>query len=522
MKKLLALLFVMFSFSQLMSNDVTWSFPPTTLSTATVNASDPQIAIDANGNLVAAWVENSLVKSSSKQVNMSWSAPVTLSNSNASSPRIVSDPRGNAAAVWLESGVVKGATKLFSGSWTSATTLSSSGASSPDLAVDSAGDVIAVWARGNNVESSTKIFGNAWGTHATITSAAAANPHVAMGSTGASTRAVVVWNGTSGSTNVIYSATKLVSASWSAQAIISDTSHNAGNAHVAVDANANVVAVWYKYDVAGSIYSNVVVQSAYRNAASGSWSPPASLSNPGIYNPASLVARVGFDANENAIALWNTSFDGATFDLQSAVLPVRGTWVGPIEVVNNVYALEADMAVSSLGDALATFMFYNGSSLITRSAEANFSGFMQTVWSVPINLSTGTENGFPRIAATLTGNVINAAAVWIGFNGTHNTIQAVTGTRALVLPPSCLSVTQNVNNFSVFNEYYNTLSWHASSDPNVESYVIFRNGAFLMQVDASVLQIIDHNKVQNGSVTYGVAAIDAQQSQSAIVNVSFP
>ncbi|MBI2742347.1 MAG: hypothetical protein HYX48_00320 [Chlamydiales bacterium] len=521
MKKLFTLFFTILSLSQLMADDIVWTFPPTTLSTATVNSSDPQIAIDANGDLVAAWVENGFIKASTKTVSGSWVAPVTLSATGASSPRITADLSGNAAAIWLEGGVVKGATKPFAGSWTSSTTLSSTTATSPSLAVDAAGDVVAVWARGANIESSTKLFGAAWQAKVQITSAAAAAPHVAIGGSGANTRAVVVWQGTSSGANVVFASSKLISGSWSAQQVISDINHSAGYAHVALDASANATAVWYEYNLTGSIYSQVTAQAATRDAATGVWSPAVAISSPGAFNPANLVARVSYDANGNAIAIWNNSFDGATFTIQSAVKPVREDWSTPVEVVNNLYAYEVDLAVSSLGDAIASYMFYNGSSLLVQSTEINFSGFLENAWAVPINLSSGTNNGFPRLAATLTGNVINAAAVWINSNS-HTTIQAATGTKAVVLPPSGLSVTQSVNNFGVFNEYYNTLSWTASTDPDLVGYAIFRNGVFFETVGATVVSIVDHNKAQNGPVTYGVAAINSQNSQSRVVNVSFP
>lgn len=520
MKKIVPLLFTLFSFSPLMSNDISWSFPPVTLSSTSVNSSDPQVAMDASGDAVSAWVEDGFIKSSFKLVSGSWAAPVTLSGAHASSPRIVMDANGNAAAVWIEGGLTKGATKPFSGSWTSATALTTgTTSSSPALAVDAAGDVVATWVKGVNIETSTKLFGAAWQARVAINSTSATQPQVALGGTGANTRAVIVWHDST--TGIVYSATKLISGSWSAKLQISEAGHPAGYANVAMDANANAVAVWYQYDVTGTNYSAVRVQAALRDSTTGVWSAPVDLSSPGIYNPASLVARVGFDANGNAIALWNTSFDGATFAIQSAVKPVRADWSAPVDVASNLYAYEADLAVSSLGDALATYMFYNGASVAIRSSEANFSGFMETVWSVPVNLTAGTNNGFPRLAATLTGNVINAAAVWINSNS-YQVIQATTGTRAIVLPPSGLSVTQNVHNFGVFSEYYNTLSWTASTDPDVVGYLIFRNGVFFEQVPAGVLQIIDNNKVQSGAVTYGVAAINNQQSQSRIVNVNFP
>jgi len=81
-----------------------------------------------------------------------------------------------------------------------------------------------------------------------------------------------------------------------------------------------------------------------------------------------------------------------------------------------------------------------------------------------------------------------------------------------------------VNTFVVFNEYYNTLSWTASTDPNVVGYVIYRNGTVIFNLNASTTQFIDHNAPQAGTVTgtYGVAARDSQNVQSQIVTVNLP
>ena len=131
-------------------------------------------------------------------------------------------------------------------------------------------------------------------------------------------------------------------------------------------------------------------------------------------------------------------------------------------------------------------------------------------------------NGFPRVASMLNGTTVNAATVWISNNGTNNVILASTGSKTILLAPSSPTVVQSVNNFGVFQEYFNTFSWTASTDPNTVAYNVFRNGSFYVQVPASQLSIIDDNQFQNGPVTYGVAAIDNSHSQSQIVSVNFP
>jgi len=523
MRNIFIAIVVMITCLQLSGNDVNWSFPPDVLATGST-VTEAQIAISPNGNVIAVWVEGGVVKSKIKPANMSWSSvAVSLSSLGASSPRLVSDLNGNAGAVWVEGGVIKAATKLVAGNWSSAATLSGTNAASPSLAVSLAGDLIAAWARNGDIETSTKILGANWQARLTIDDTGSAVPHVAIGGSGANARAHVVWQATSGSRGVVSASTKLVlSGSWEKSLIISDLNHLAGGPRVAVDQNGNSTAVWYRYDMNGAVYSNVVVQSASRSVTSA-WSSLTDLSSPGLRDPSTLQARVAYDSSGNAIALWSTSFNDEEFSVQSAVKPVYGQWTSPKVLVDkNLYANKPSLAATSVGDALALYAFYNGAAIQVLSSELDITGFVDSDWSVPLNISLGSQNTRPLIAATLSGNTILTAAVWLGVSGMNNAILSSVGTKSLISPPSNLSVTQAVNNFGVFTEYYNTFSWNASSSPNVRGYSIYRNGVFLMQVRADVLQIIDDNRVQNGPVVYGVAAIDDQQSHSIIITKSYP
>jgi len=524
MKKILCLFFTFLAcISQVHSANLNWSQTPTVLSGASDNASEPRLAMDPNGDVVAVWIENNVVVSSAKFFNSNWHTAVTVSGIGASSPRLVIDSNGNATAVWVQNAVITTSTKYYNNNWTTPIALSSSGASNPTLCVDSAGDVIAAWLRNGNVESSSKLFGGAWQKNTAIKGTSATTLHIAIGGAGTGATAFLVWEGISNGTNVIYSSTKTISGSWSSAQIISETWHNAAQPYTAVDANGNALAIWYSYDNIGSNYTNVVVKSSAFSSTSGIWSQVTALSQPGIRNPATLLARVAYDSIGNGIALWNTSFDDETFNLESAVLPLYGNWSDPVDLVNsNLYAYSADLSATTFGDVLGLYMFYNGASLLIQSIESDFNGFMNNFWSVPITISQGTNNANPKISATLKNNKILAAAIWIQYNGTHNLIVASTGSKTLVLPPSHLKVIQSVTDFGVFEEYYNTLTWHASTDPQAAGYLIFRNGVFLEQVDASVLQYIDYNRAVNEPTTYSVTTIDSQQSQSQTISVNFP
>jgi hypothetical protein len=118
--------------------------------------------------------------------------------------------------------------------------------------------------------------------------------------------------------------------------------------------------------------------------------------------------------------------------------------------------------------------------------------------------------------------VIHANAVWLQFDGTNTILNAATGSRTMVLPPTNLSIVQNSTDYGVFTDYYNTVSWTATTDPNAVEYVVFRNGIFLRVLSLSETSFVDDNQLQNGPVTYGVAAANSDSQLSPIQTVSLP
>lgn len=522
MKKFLCLFFTL-SILSLQGSNIEWSSSPTAISGNNYNAASSVLAIDANGNAIAAWVENSYVKASFHPVNGNWDAEVTVSDSGASSPRLVSDANGNATLIWIGNGVIYASTKSLQGGWSSALALSNTGANFPTLEVDSDGVVAAAWVRNGNIESSIKLFGSNWQGRATIKSNAPRAPSIAIGGSGNNKMAVLAWQGTSNGINVIYTSTKLLSSIWSSATLLTDSSHHATNPKVAVDSNGNAIAVWYEYDHTGVSYTNVRVKTSSLSPLKGMWSANHTLSSPGIRNPSDLSANIEFDSFGNAIAFWNISYDDETFDIESAIKPVNGQWSPSKNIVSsNLFAYIGSISTTKFGDTLGVYMYYNGANLLIQSTESNINGYLNNVWSVPLTLSLGTDNAFPKIAATIKGNKIYAAAIWENYSGTVDTILGVTGSKTLILPPSNLTVTESVNNLGAFVEYSNNLSWIESVGPNVVGYLIFRNGLFIKQVEAGISNFVDYNRSHNGAVTYSVAAIDNAQTQSAAVSISFP
>jgi len=526
MKKIIALFFMIISYPFVCFSDITWSSPPTTISNAGVNASDPRIVMDGSGNATAAWVENGVIKSSSKPVAGSWGAINTLSGaSGASLPKLGVDSSGNVTALWLENGVVNSATLPFGGSWSAATAISASGASEPRLAVDGSGNAVAIWTRNGFIESSTKLFGGSWSIVNMLSSGGAeSSPSVAIGANGT---VVAVWHQNTGS-HIIVSAKKTISGSWGSPLNLFGATaafiHN--YPIVAVDNNGNATALWYRYNQSGSAFTNVIVLASTLTSAGTSWSIPNQINQGGgLRNPAGFITRIGYDSNGDALALWGNSYDGFSYAIETATISPGGTWsVGGNLVLQNLYAYQGDFAIIPFGDVVSAYMFYDGSSILIQSNETTLGGLLPNSWSIPLNLSQGANNAFPRVASTLSGTTINAVAVWVNNNGLNNEIQTTTGSRTVLLPPTNVSAVQNANNFGVFTEFYNTVSWTASTDPNVAGYVIYRNGTVIFEVGAGTTQFIDHNAAQAGTTTgtYGVAARDSQFVQSQTVTTSIP
>lgn len=523
MKRILSALLLSLC-ANLPANDITsWTSPPEVISTSGVNASDAHVKMDSSGNVVAIWLENGTVVSKSHLLNADWGSLSTVSSSGASDLQLVVDPAGNATAMWVLGGVIQTSTMPFGGSWGSVTSLSASGSSSPDIAVDATGNLIAVWVTSGVVESSKQPFGSSWSAATAISGSNSSSPEVYIGADGT---IVAVWQSLNGITSIynINAATTTIAGSWSSSSIVSNPALNSVNPSVAVDVNGSGVALWYSYTPSGGSFANVIVQTSTL-PLSGSWSTPIALSTAGfIIDPNILSARIKIGSDDAAMAIWTQSYDGITFTIESAVSDNKINWSQAYTINNSLYCYEADMGISSNDEVFGLYMYYDGvSTIMINSIESTLNSYSNPYWTNPIMISQGTNNAFPRIAVGITGGTnCNATAVWLNYDGTNTTVNSSFGTGTVVLPPTSLSVIQNVNDFGVFQEYYNTISWTASTSPNLNGYVVYQNGVQIAFVSTPSVSFIDHNAVQSGPVTYGVTAYDDTGTQSAVATISYP
>jgi hypothetical protein len=519
MKKFLVLLLTLCSFSGMIYSDISWS-SPTTISTALTDASDPQIVIHTNGDATAVWIENNVIKASSLPFGGSWTAPTSISNvlNTSSSPKLGIDSSGNVTAVWIENTFIKSARLPFGGSWSSASFVSGLGATTPALAVDSTDHAIVIWTRGGFIESATRTSG-LWSLVSVLSVTNSSNPHIAVNNSG---KAIAGWHSVvAGADVIVTNILTIASNTWGvAKNVFNATAsffHNYPK--VAIDSGGNSLVIWYRYNFQSSAYQNVqVITSSLANGAAA-WGNVSLFANAGIRNPADLTIKLKFDASGDAVAVWTNSYDGETFSTESARKLFGGSW--PLSIllqVPSIYSFGMDVAIAN-GTALFTNMAWDEVSAIQiLSQESDTTDPVLQGWTPTTILSSGDGNGYPKCAISATGSTLNAAVVWIHFDGANNVINASTGSDTVISPPSSVSASQSVTDFGVYQDYFNTITWNASSDPDVIQYNIYRNGVFFNATDPSTLQFIDNNTVQGGTVTYGVAALTSNFRQSAIIN----
>lgn len=500
-----------------------WSSPPETVSSPGVNASNPCVGMDGNGNVVAAWLEEAALMANTLPVNGSWGTAYALSESNASEPSLVVDPAGNATVIWVQSGVVMTAFMPVGSTWGVPQALSGTGSSSPQISVRPNGDLAAIWVTNGAVQAAMRSFDSSWSAVSTLASSGGSSPQIGVGSGGT---VVAVWHSVNPVSSIsnINSAVAQIGGTFSTASIISDPSVNSDYPQVAVDSNGNALAIWFSYSVTGVQYTDVVLQSSTLPMSS-SWSTPVKVSSPGRFNPATLMSKVLFTQSNSAVAIWTNSFGESFYGINSSQTTDRQNWDAQVTLAYDTYAYSADVAVNSISDAFGIYMSstYGTFPIAITALETHVATINNDYWSNANTLSGEVQNAFPRIAAVVANDPnAYAVALWVNFDGTNTSIQSSVATGTLVIPPSNVTVSQSLADFGVFQEYLNTISWDASSDPNLYSYAIFRNGALLNVVDSSSLSYIDNNQVENGSVTYGVTAIDNTGNSSLIVNVSFP
>jgi hypothetical protein len=410
---------------------------PVNISVAGQDAFGAQLAIDSNNNIVAIWIRFNggdfiIQSSTSTDQGDSWSTPVNLSvvALSASNPQLAIDSNNNIVAIWQRSDgpdtIIQSSTSTDQGSsWSTPVDLSEVGqdAGDPQLAIDSNNNIVAIWQRSDGanmiIQSSTSTDqGSSWSTPVDLSEVGqdAGDPQLAIDS---NNNIVAIWQRSDGANTIIQSSTSTdQGSSWSTPVDLSTATQDAAKPQLAIDSNNNIVAIWQRSDG-----TNTIIQSSTSTDQGSSWSTPVDLSEAGqdADNP-----QLAIDSNNNIVAIWYRS-DGTNTIIQSSTSTDQGAnWSTPVNLSEaGQDALDPQLAIDSNNNVYAIWYRSNGTNTIIQSSTSTDQG---ANWSTPDNLSeAGQDAGGSQIA--IGSNII--AAIWTRFDGVNFIIQSSSSTISL-------------------------------------------------------------------------------------------
>ena len=262
--------------------------PAKNLSSSLGSSWNPRIAVDSQGNINVVWIDattgQDIFYSRSTDSGMTFSSPKNLSNgaTNAENPQIAVDASGNISVAW---DITNGVMFTYSTDGTSFSTpvnltTNTTGSSAPAMAVGTDGSINIVWEDDFNSKahicfSRSTNNGQSFSAPTTVSNGAG-NSTSAQIAVDASSNINIVWvDDSPGNFVIMYSRLSNTGTTLVSGKTISGAG-NAASPQVAVDAAGNVQVVWQA--TTGTAVNNDVFFSRSTNGG-GAFSGPQNISN---------------------------------------------------------------------------------------------------------------------------------------------------------------------------------------------------------------------------------------------------
>ena len=399
----------------------------------TLDVSLQDVAVDAQGNAVAVWVQAAdedgpeIVKAATRSAGGPWSSSVAISavGEQALGLKVVVNPDGDAAVVWIGYAgggkqIVRASTRPAGGDWSEPVALSDieGYATDPDVAIDGQGTVTTIWSGSEGgwgygvVKAASRPAGGDWSDPIELSDGLALSPQVAADPEGNFT---AVWTlvDPDREDGTIQSKTRPAGGEWSAEAV--DVSGEGGLAReprIAVGGDGDATAVWQGRDIPDVNGYLEFVQTARR--VDGTWSAPVTISkDDGLAGDADVTV----DGQGNATAIW--LYWGAARFVQVRSRAADGSWGDTVSLSTKSGGLEPEesdlqVAADPQGNVTAIWAAWAVPRMVVRSASRAVGG----AWSTPVDVSGATAYSiWPRMAIDPQGH---ATVVWSGVQGgTH-------------------------------------------------------------------------------------------------------
>ncbi len=405
------------------------SAAPVSISVAGQNATDPQVAVNADGSAVAVWSlfdgSHSIVQAVTRPPGGGWSAPDDLSaaGQNSLHPEVALNANGNAVAIWQRYDgshyIIQAARRPTGGPWGAATSISVSGknAGESQVALDGAGNAFAVWQRSNGtvqvVQTAIALAGEPWESPIDLsgTGSFGVDPQLALdGGEGA----VALWRDSS-SNKIQAAAQQSVNVPWVAPVDLTAVGEIGQSARVALGGGV-ATAVWDGND--GSEWG----VHAAGSTALGAWTAALAITG----EPSGETPEVGADAAGDAVAVWR-HYDGVNYVIQAASKPAGGPWGAALNLTGpSEFGREPAIALNAAGGSAAAWVSYSGETMAAGRSSAG-------TW-------TASAPSRPRAKSPTrprSGSTAMATAWWYGSTpGARRSRQPNSGRPRLIPAPS--------------------------------------------------------------------------------------
>ena len=388
------------------------------------SATNPQMAGDALGNVMAVWVQGTDIWANRFLAGSAWNsnnaARIEANDGIASNPQVAMDASGNAMAVWAQGNDIWANRYATGSGWNSnnATRIEANdgAASSPQVAMDPSGNAMAVWIQpgdflqgspDNRIGIWATLYsaGSGWSNRPTdlrcvICLVDANSPKVAADGLGNAT-AVWVMSGH------IWANRYAFRSVWSRvnSTQIENNAGTASNPQVAMDATGNAIAVWAQ---GNNIWVNRYVASTL------SWEGGVQIeANDAVAsNP-----QVTMDASGNAMVTWAQGNDiwANRYVAGSSWSPINAARIE----VNDAVASNPQVAMDASGNAMAVWV--QGNDIWANRYVVGKGWGPASLISSPLIEQTTEPASSPQVVMDVSGNAI---AIWVQSDGTSPSIWA--------------------------------------------------------------------------------------------------
>lgn len=393
---------------------------PVAVSSEGLQALDPQVAVDDQGNVTVAWVSgtsNRAIVVAEHPAGGAWTNPIARLQAieKCHDPKLAVNQAGAAIlAADCETGAaIRAVTRTVNGTWSALSTEipGSGGGHEPRVGIDDAGNAIAVWAdTGSTVQSAYKPVGGAWTSSGQLGTAGkvALEPNVAISPAG---YAHAIWREKREETGPdpvieVKAARKLGAAAWGAPFRLTPTPGPgattpvaSGEPQIAMNAGNERMMSW----LLPGAHTFLSSRTAFTDLA-GISEPARSISEAGADVE---LPRIALDGDGDAVATWRSFASAEGFRVKAATTSsLSGSWSAPETLAGLgevTVGTEPDVAVAPAGSA--TVVWRDG---VTVKAASHPAGGVFTPGNA---ISSATQTGFgePRVAMDTAGNAI---AVW--------------------------------------------------------------------------------------------------------------